>query len=245
MLFLALIWGLIAGSAVVVGALLGWLTDLPPRTVAASMAFGSGVLIAVAAFEILIDAHRTAGLLFAGGGFLIGAAGFTTGLMRLDRAGARHRKRPTMDIGGGREAAGVVALATVIDTLPESVIIGLNFSNGKMLALGTVAAVFLSNIPESLSATMRMRRAGHRPFYAVAVWGLVILVTSAATVVGYVVFRDLPPEGIAVTQAIAAGGLVVLVSDTMIPEAFSETHEFAGLVTALGFLAGFALAFGL
>ncbi len=92
---------------------------------------------------------------------------------------------------------------------------------------------------------MRMRLAGHRPGYAIAVWAAVIATSGVATAAGYVLFKDLPREGIALTEAIAGGALLVYVIDTMIPEAFSETHEAAGLITALGFLAGFALAFGL
>jgi ZIP family zinc transporter len=245
MAVLALTWGLIAASAVFIGAALGWLTRPSARVLAGLMAFGSGVLLSVVAYEIVNDAYEDGGLGATMAGYVIGAVLFTAGLFWLDRAGARHRKRSNMAVGAGRQAGGVVALATMLDALPESLIIGVNFYNGEMVALATVAAVFLSNIPESLSATTRMRLAGHGAGYVVGVWVGVAIVGALATFGGFLLLRDLSAGEVAFVQAIGGGALLVFVVDTMIPEAFAETHELAGLIAALGFLAGFALALGL
>lgn len=242
---LALLWGLIAASSVFIGAALGWFARPSPRSLAALMAFGSGILLSVVAFEIVDDAFEEGGLGPTAIGYVIGAVLFTFGLLWLDRAGARHRKRSTMAVGKGREAAGVVALATVLDSIPESMIIGVNFFNGERVALATVAAVFLSNIPEALSATTRMRLAGHRAAYVVSVWSAVAVAGALATLGGYLLLGELSPSGVAMTQAIAGGALLVFIVDTMIPEAFSETHEAAGLIAALGFIVGFVLVEGL
>lgn len=245
MAMLALIWGAIAASSVFVGAALGWFARPSPRAIAGLMAFGSGILLSLVAFEIVDDAFDDGGLMATAAGYLAGAVLFTVGLLWLDRAGARHRKRSTPAVGAGREAGGVVALATILDSIPESIIIGLNFYNGEALALATVVAVFLANVPESLSATTRMRLVGHGAAYVSAVWAAVAVAGGLATMAGYLLLHDLSPAGVAVVQAVAGGALLVFIVDTMIPEAFAETHEAAGLIAALGFLAGSALTVGL
>ena len=246
MAILALIWGLIAASATFIGAAAGWFLRLKPRTLAVLMAFGSGILLSVVAFEIVHDAFEDGGLLPTSVGYAIGATLFTLGLLWLNRAGARHRKRSNITAGmGSGRAVGIVALATVLDSIPESVIIGLNFFNGERVALATAAAVFLSNIPESTSSTTRMRLAGYSGYHVVLIWLAVAVAGGLATLAGYLMLHGMSRESAALTQAIAGGALLVLIVDAMIPEAFSETHEAAGLIAAAGFLTGFVLAVGL
>jgi len=242
MALIALSWGLIAGSALFLGGFIGWFTKPVPRVIAALMAFASGILLSVVAFEILDEAFGTGGFGPVAVGFVGGAVLFTAGLFHLDRAGARHRKRSHFAINPGRNTAAIVALATVIDTIPESLIIGLNFFDGEHLALATVFAVFLANVPESLSSTIRMRATGHGPVYVFGLWALVAAASALASLAGYLLLGELPDRGVAVVQAIAGGGLLVFIADNMIPEAFAETHEAAGLITALGLITGFGLS---
>jgi ZIP family zinc transporter len=244
MVFLALAWGLIAASAVFIGAAIGWLARPSSRTLAALMAFGSGILLSVVAYEIVHDAFDDGGLAPTVAGYIIGALLFTFGLLWLNRSGARHRKRSTIP-PHARDAGGVVALATVLDSVPESLIIGFNFHNGEAVALATVAAVFLSNIPEGVSSTMRMRIAGRGLAYVVGLWIAVAVTGAGATLAGYMLLTAASDESVALMQAIGGGALLVLIIDTMIPEAFAETHEAAGLITASGFITGFVLAVGL
>jgi ZIP family zinc transporter len=195
----------------------------------------------VAAFELLDEAFARGGFLPSAAGFVAGAALFGLGLRALDRAGARHRKRSSYALETSRDAGGVIALATVLDGIPEALIIGLNFYSGTGLATATVAAVFLSNVPESLSSTTRMRAIGHGPAYAFGVWAAVAIASGLASLAGYALLGDLRPEGIAIIQAVAGGAFLVFIVDAMIPEAFAETHDLAGFIAALGFLTGFGL----
>lgn len=239
-----LIWGMVAGSALFLGALIAWFERLQRHLVPLLMAFGGGLLISVAAFELLDEALETAGLIPVIAGYVIGALLFAVGLSGLDRAGARHRKRSSHAIGAP-VAAGVVGLATVLDTVPESFIIGLNFSHGAGLGLATVIAVLLSNIPEGLTSTARMKAEGRSARYVFGLWAAVAVTAGLCSFVGYEVYDGLAPEWVGFTEALAGGALLVYAADHMIPEAFAETHETAGLVTALGFLLGFTLAEGL
>jgi ZIP family zinc transporter len=244
MIVLPLLWGLIAASAVFIGAAIGWFARPPQRVVAGLMAFGSGILLSLVAYEIVRDAFDDGGLAPTVAGYAIGAVLFTFGLMWLNRAGARHRKRSTIPPYAS-DVSGVVALATILDSVPESLIIGFNFYNGEAVALATVATVFLSNIPEGISSTTRMRIAGRSFGFVVGLWSVVAVTGALSTLAGYLLLNTASDQSVALMQAVGGGALLVLVIDTMIPEAFSETHEAAGLIAAAGFLAGFVLAVGL
>jgi ZIP family zinc transporter len=87
-----------------------------------------------------------------------------------------------------------------------------------------------------------MKQAGRKAGYIFSVWGGIALVSGVAALIGYTVFSHFSKEIIAATTAVAAGGILAMISDTMIPEAFEQTHDFAGLITVLGFLAAFVLS---
>jgi zinc transporter, ZIP family len=244
---LALGWGLVSGAALILGALLGWFANLSRMHVAWIMAFGAGILISAIAFDIMDDAFAIGGLAPSAGGFLLGALIFTVGSELLARAGARHRMRSTM-MGADdtrEDSAKAIALGTVIDGIPEAIVIGVSLIDGNGVALAAVIAIFLSNIPEALSSSVGMKAAGRTPRYVFGLWFGITLMSGLFSLAGYIFFSQFPPEIVAVTQAIAGGALIALIADTMIPEAFAETHELTGFIAALGFLAGFAVSHGL
>jgi ZIP family zinc transporter len=113
---------------------------------------------------------------------------------------------------------------------------------GGAVSMVAVIAIFLSNIPEGLSSAAGMRRAGRSALYVFGVWGAIAVISSAAAWAGFALFRDFPPEVIAATTAVAAGAILAMLADTMVPEAFEHTHDATGLITVLGFLAAFMLS---
>jgi zinc transporter, ZIP family len=243
---LALIWGLVAGGALVLGGLLGWFAGLGRREVAWIMAFGSGILISAIAFDIMDDAFEVGGLIASAGGFLLGALIFTAGSEWLARAGARNRMRSTRRASDNSDtSAKTIALATVIDGIPEAIVIGVSLIDGSGVAIAAVIAIFLSNIPEALSSTVGMKAAGRSRRYVFGLWIGIAVMCGFFSFAGYAVFSQFPPEIVAFTQAVAGGALIALIADEMIPEAFAETHELTGFIAALGFLAGFAISHGI
>jgi len=241
-------WGLLAGGALVLGAAIAWFVPVPQRLIAAVMAFGAGVLISALAFELMDEAYQRGGLVATGAGFLAGATIYTAANWLVARYGARHRKRsgsgherqPSENEDGGSGAA--IALGALLDGVPESIVIGLSLLQGGAVSLVAVGAIFLSNIPEGLSSAAGMKKAGRSAGYVLGVWGAIALASGAAAWVGFALFRDVSSEWVAATTAIAAGAILAMLADTMIPEAFEHTHDAAGLITVAGFLAAFALS---
>ncbi|WP_407660416.1 ZIP family metal transporter [Marinimicrococcus flavescens] len=239
----AALWGLAAGSALLFGAALGYLLPIPQRVVAAVMAFGSGVLVSALAFELMDEAVRHDGLWSTSIGFLAGGLAFTLANRQLCAWGARHRKRSgTQQPAAGEGAALAIALGAVLDGIPESVVIGVGLLEGGGVSLVTVAAVWLSNLPEGMSSAAGMRKAGRGAAYVFGLWGGITLLTGVAAMAGFTLFDGLPPAAVAATMAVAAGAILAMIADTMIPEAFEVTHDFTGLVTVAGFLCAFVLS---
>lgn len=241
----AALWGFLAGSALLLGAAIGYFLRVPPRLIAAIMAFGSGVLISALAFELMDEAYRRAGFAAAALGFLTGALLFTTANWALERRGARHRKRSAAHATDPKRLEGsslAIAVGALIDGVPESIAIGTSMLAGGKVGVVTVAAIFISNVPEGLSSAAGMRLARRPLRYVFAVWGAVALLTGLGAWVGYVFFGHFPAIVAAATTAVAAGAILAMLVDTMIPEAFETAHSFAGLITALGFLVSFMLS---
>jgi ZIP family zinc transporter len=241
------LWGLLGGSALLLGAAVAYFVSLPQRLIAAVLAAGSGVLISAVAFDLMDEAYAKGGFDSTSIGFLGGAAVYTVANIFISRRGAKHRKRsgsnPDQSQQEAAEGSGLsIAVGALLDGIPESVVIGVSLLSGAGVSLVTVAAVFLSNVPEGLSSAAGMRKAGRSAAYIFGVWGAIALLSGAAALFGNVVLAGASPELIAATTAVAAGAILAMLADTMIPEAFETAHEYAGLITVVGFLCAFVLS---
>lgn len=242
---LAGLWGLLAGSALLLGAVTGYFAAVPPRAIAAIMAFGSGVLISALSFELMDEAYRTGGFDSTAAGFLAGAVVYTIANCALEKRGAKHRKRSGGQQPSEQDHSGsgmAIAVGSLLDGIPESIVIGLSLLKGGAVSWVAVIAIFLSNVPEGLSSAAGMKRAGRSMAYVFGVWGGITLISGIAALIGFVVFQQVSAEVVAATTAIAAGAILAMLVDTMIPEAFDVAHTLAGLITVTGFLAAFVLS---
>lgn len=238
------LWGGLAGSALILGAAIGYLSRVPSRVIAFVMAFGGGVLISALSFDLMKDAYDRGGAVMTGVGFLAGALIFTGGTYALNRRGARHRKRSGHQQPSEPNQPGsglVLALGALIDGIPESIAIGVSLLAGGTVSLVAVVAVFLSNVPEGLSSAAGMRHAGRSSTYVFGVWIAIAVISAVASLLGYVVFGGFSPRVIAATLAVAAGAILAMLADTMMPEAYENAHDEVGVITVVGFLIAFLL----
>lgn len=238
-------WGLLAGSALLAGAAVGYLVRVPRWALATVMAFGAGVLLSAVAFEMVDEAYQQAGMPPTVIGAVLGAVVYTGCNVLLARHGARHRKRSGGRQPSEREQAGsgtAIALGALLDGIPESIVIGASLLGGGPVGAVTVAAVFISNVPEGLSSAAGMRAAGRGPRYVFGLWTGIAVLSGLAAIAGYTLLGGAPAEVPAAITALAAGAILAMVADTMIPEAFEDAHLLIGLVTVAGFLTAFGLS---
>jgi ZIP family zinc transporter len=238
------LWGLLGGSALVLGALVAWFVRVPQAVVAGVMAFGSGVLISAVAFDLMEVAAASGGLLPTAVGFVGGALAYVAANAALARRGARHRKRSGGQQPSEAEQSGsgtAIAVGALLDGVPESVVLGLGLLGGGSVSVSVLAAVFISNVPEGLSSAAGMRRSGRSARYVFGVWGGIAVTSGVAALVGYLGLGNASLEAIAVITAVAAGAILTMIADTMIPEAFEQTRTWTGVITTLGFLTAFAI----
>lgn len=239
------LWGLLAGGSLVVGAAVAWWVNVPRAVVACVMAFGAGVLISALAFDLVEEAATTGGLLATVGGFLSGAVVYVALNVVLARRGARHRKRagaeqPSEDEQQGSGAA--IAIGALLDGVPESVVLGLSLLGGQGVGVPVLAAIFISNLPEGLSSAAGMRRSGRGASYVFGVWVGIAVLCGVAGALGVLALDGASPQVVAAITAVAAGAILAMVADTMIPEAFDGARLYTGLIATVGFITAFAIS---
>jgi len=235
-------WGLLSASGLLIGAVGGYYTWLAHTAIARVMTFAAGVLLAVVAVDLVIHSRGAASLHWTVTGLLCGAAAFSSVNWLLSRRGAQHRKRcgecVEQPAEGQQPGSGLaIAAGTSLDGVPEGVVLGLSVLHQGAPGLATVTAFLLSNIPEALSSSAGMRRAGRSARYVFSVWiGIALMISLAAAIAG-LVLRGTGPAVRGTVEAVAAGAILALVSETMIPEAFHGSPQFNGLLLVVGFVA--------
>ena len=241
-------WGLLASSGLLLGAVpaLAFRSRLSHRIVAAIMGFGGGVLIAVLAFDLLESAFMDGGPIAVTLGFLSGATAFCSINWHLAQRGARHRNRcgdcveqpSEADQRGSGQA---IAVGAVLDCIPESLVIGLSLTGGEAIGPGLVAGFFLANVPQGLSSASGMKKAGRSKRYILSLWTGITLISGVAAAAGYLVLGMAAPMVPAIILAFAAGGVLAMLAESMIPEAFDDAQPYIGLITVVGFLVAYLI----
>ena len=235
-------WGALAASSLVIGAALGLLKRWPSRWVGVVLAFGAGALISAVSFELAAEGTRVGGAASVGVGLALGAFSYFFASRRLDR-GQDQRASSSSQAGSGAAASSGTALAlgATLDGIPEQLVLGIGLASGEGISASLLLAIFISNLPESIGSASEMRAAGRDSGWIMRLWVVVAVVVTIATVAGYAladVTGDVFTAGI---DGFAAGALLVMLIDTMIPDAAKDAGRVAGLVSVLGF----ALAAGL
>ena len=230
----AAFWGLVGGLALVIGAAIALIPKhpIPDRAIAFVMAFGAGVLISAVAFDLTEEALGLGGGDSTAIGLATGALVYFGGDRMLGRKG-----------DGGDDPRGIV-LGALLDGIPESAAIGLTLVTGGSVSASFVFAVFLSNLPESISASSGLEKSGREKAWIYGLWTLIALASAIAAGIGYEVLRDATGDTLAFVNAFAAGAILCMLADTMMPKAFVKGGDKVGLVTVFGFALAALLSAG-
>jgi zinc transporter, ZIP family len=227
-------WGTLAASTLVIGAVLAILFHIRLRWIGLIMAFGAGVLISAVAFDLVEEAQKTAPAnwpiylgIFAGCGVFFG------GDWLIDRAGGSKRKDPAGAQQDGSALA--IVLGSVLDGIPESMVIGLTIFAGGKVGAAYLAAVLISNLPESISSTSGLITGRWTTSRILWMWSGITLISGLASLAGYSLFQHSSPNTVAFVLTFAAGAILTMLADTMMPEAYVHGGKLVGVVTTLGF----------
>jgi zinc transporter, ZIP family len=225
-------WGALGASALLVGALVAYVATPGPKVIAVVMALGAGLLFGSVAFELIDEALESAEVAYVGLFTLIGAATFTVGNRVLDRRGGGQRK----DANGAQESGAPLAIVfgSVLDGIPESFVLGLTVLQGGV-SVALLFGIVLSNQPQGLSSSSGLRVAGWTRARVVRMWAIVILVAAVSAALGYVLLDPASGRTGAFAQGFAAGALLAMITDTMLPEAYDVERGSTGALVAVGF----------
>lgn len=229
--------GLLAGGALLVGALVAWYVDVPRRIVAGIMAFGAGVLVSALAFDLVLEAQEQGGLWPTVLGFAGGAVVYVVLNQLLDRLDQRNRPGSGEDPGTGTG----IAVGALLDGIPESAVLGLSMVGGSGVSVPVFVAILISNLPEGLSSTAELKTAGRSRRYVLLLWSGIAIASAVSAIAGFVLLDGASGETTAIVTAIAAGAILAMICDTMIPEAFRTAHAATGLLATAGFLLSYTV----
>ena len=233
-------WGTLAASSLVIGAVIALLFRISLRTIGLIMGFGAGVLISAVAFDLVEEAvAKSSGHGWVIAGVFAGCGVFFGGDWLIDRLGGGDRK----DADGGQRSGSALAivLGTVLDGIPESMVIGLTIYEGGAVGAAYLAAVFISNLPESLSSTSGLLTGGWKQSRILWMWIAIALVSGLASLAGYGLFQHASEDTVAFVLAFAAGAILTMLADTMMPEAYEHGGALVGVITTLGFAVAFII----
>lgn len=232
-------WGALAASSLVIGAALSLLRTWSSRQVGLVLAFGAGALISAVSFELAQEGLEAGGAGVTGLGLGVGALTYFAldGLIAARFSSGRGRRGRSQ----GSEGGTALALGAFLDGIPEQAVLGISIAAGQGVGVSLLVAIFVSNLPEAMGSADDMRKTGRSRAAILRLWLIVAAICVLATVAGYLAADAVGGEARAAIDGFAAGALLVMLIDSMIPDARADAGRTAGLVTVLGF----ALAAGL
>lgn len=233
----AFLWGSGAALSLLAGAFVALRWKIPPFILGIITAFGVGILISAVAFELVEEALSRGGDHYiVASGLIVGSLTFFGGTYFIERMGHGRSKRKNAD-----SSPLAIFIGTALDGIPESIVLGLSLISGGTVSFGMLVAVFISNMPEAIAATNDLQKARWRPKKIILLWLGTVIVSGLAALFGFAVFDKLPAAATAFTMSFAAGALLTMLADAMMPTAFRESKNLAGIATTIGFGVAFII----
>jgi ZIP family zinc transporter len=232
-------WGFVAASSLILGALITLVFDIPRRVVGLIMGFGAGVLLSAVAYELVLKAYLESTDEEIGLALFSGALVYFAGDWLISRHGAADRKSVDGESAGNPLA---LVLGALLDGIPESFILGLSVATGGSVGVAYLAAVFLSNLPESIAASAGLLRGGWARSRLIGMWLFIAICSAASAGLGYLYFSGASGQSGSLVLAFSGGAVLAMLAMTMLPEAYEEGGRATGLVTVVGFTLAFFLS---
>lgn len=233
----ATLWGGLAAASLLIGFYLS-ARDISNRAVGIIMGVGAGALLSAIAYELIPES------IFSGWNmalsFCLGAFIFFTADWLIDSRGGADRKDIAGDKTGGSGFA--IFIGTLLDNVPESIILGMSMALGGAINLSFLVAVFVSNLPEGVAGSINLERSGHSRRNIFWMWTVLVIISAVCAGLGYLLIHNIPEADGRLVQAFAAGAMLTMLADAMMPEAFEHGGKLVGLFTVMGFLAAAILA---
>jgi ZIP family zinc transporter len=211
------------------------------------MAFGSGVLIAALSFSLMQEAfEQSQSLISVILGFLFGGISYTLAnflLNKRSKGNMRRRKKSHGEAaGGGKGATGLALLVgSIMDNIPENMALGISLVTGGVVNIVLIAAIFISNFPEGLASSSGMLQNGKSRKYVIGLWSIAVVIGTASTAIGYSILSKADPSIVSIAISFAAGAILVMLAESMMPEAYEEGGMKIGIATMIGFGLAFIL----
>jgi ZIP family zinc transporter len=236
-LLTAILWGGLAAASLLLGYFLSR-RNLSMRTVGLVMGLGAGALIGAIAYELIPES-----LITEPGTVLVcalGALAYFAADWVVDHRGGGSRKG--LQAGGPAGSGAAIAIGTLLDAIPESIVLGMGLAINGAVNIAFLAAVLLSNIPEGIAGSINLTTAGQPQRSILRLWLTLVVLSAICAGLGYLLVLQLPSTDGHLAQAFAAGAVLTMLSDAMIPEAHEHGGRVVGLFTVLGFLGAAALS---
>lgn len=226
--------GALASSTLLVGAVIAYGLHPSARVTAVVMALGSGLLIGSVAYDLVADAHLSLPIGAIAASLMAGALAFVLGTRLIERRGGRRRKRPTTSEGGDSDQPFAIVLGSALDGVPETFVLGLSVLSGGV-SVPLLVGIGLSNLPEGMAASSGLRARGWPAARTMGLWAVVVVVSTISAVLGHALLASDDGTLTGVAQTFAAGALLAMVADTMIPEAYEIERSWTGGLVVGGF----------
>jgi ZIP family zinc transporter len=179
-------------------------------------------------------------------GFLFGGISYTLAnflLNKRSKGNMRRRKKSHGEAaGGGKGATGLALLVgSIMDNIPENMALGISLVTGGVVNIVLIAAIFISNFPEGLASSSGMLQNGKSRKYVIGLWSIAVVIGTASTAIGYSILSKADPSIVSIAISFAAGAILVMLAESMMPEAYEEGGMKIGIATMIGFGLAFIL----
>lgn len=237
----AFLWGLLATSSLILGGIIATRFSLGKKVLGAIMAFGAGTLISAISYELIFESVKLGkGTGFPAFGLFAGAMTFFFSDKLIEKFGAKDHMEIEVSNSSSRLIVPMI-LAIILDGIPESIVIGLGMFEGGKVSIAMLVAVFISNLPEAIAGTTGMKASKWSKMKILLLWVVIAVVCAGASVAGFSLFRGVPMIWLSFINAFAGGAILIMIANSMIPEAYEHGGKLAGIFTVLGFFVSVAM----